>query len=90
MVTSAKMPFPGVDNRLFAARWAWRREANGDFVAGFTPKGTRERKEELSASAKKERSASEASARRSGARSKRAQKESAATARKDGAAADRR
>jgi hypothetical protein len=39
MVSSTKSPFPGVDGRVFAAKWAWRREAN-DFVAGFTFKGT--------------------------------------------------
>ncbi|GMI24556.1 hypothetical protein TeGR_g3140 [Tetraparma gracilis] len=42
IVTSAKMPFPGVDNRIFPARWAWRREQSGDFVAGFTYKGSNE------------------------------------------------
>jgi hypothetical protein len=40
MVTSAKSPFPGVDNRVYASKWAWRREENGTFVAGFTFKGT--------------------------------------------------
>ncbi|GMI38047.1 hypothetical protein TeGR_g2496 [Tetraparma gracilis] len=42
MVTSGKSPFPGVDDRVLAARWAWRREKNGDFVAGFTYKGSSE------------------------------------------------
>jgi hypothetical protein len=40
IVSSAKMPFPGVDNRVFAARWAWRRDESGGFLAGFTFKGT--------------------------------------------------
>jgi hypothetical protein len=40
MVSSAKSPFPGVDSRVLAAKWAWRRDANDDFVAGFTFKGT--------------------------------------------------
>ncbi|GMI35292.1 hypothetical protein TeGR_g2861 [Tetraparma gracilis] len=39
---SFKVPFPGIDNRVFASRWAWRREKTGDFVAGFTPKGLNE------------------------------------------------
>jgi hypothetical protein len=40
MITSQKSPFPGVDSRVYAAKWAWRREEDG-FVAGFTSKGTR-------------------------------------------------
>jgi hypothetical protein len=40
MVTSGKSPFPGVDSRVYAAKWAWRREKNGTFFAGFTFKGT--------------------------------------------------
>jgi hypothetical protein len=39
VVTSQKSPLPGVDSRIYAAKWAWRRFKNGDFVAGFTPKG---------------------------------------------------
>ncbi|GMI19234.1 hypothetical protein TeGR_g13668, partial [Tetraparma gracilis] len=41
-VTSAKSPFPGVDNRVYASKWSWRREENGAFVAGFTFKGSNE------------------------------------------------
>jgi hypothetical protein len=40
MVTALKSPFPGVDSRIFAPRWAWRREKDGDLVAGFSYKGT--------------------------------------------------
>jgi hypothetical protein len=39
-VNSIKIPFPGVNNRILAAKWAWRREENGVFVAGFASKGT--------------------------------------------------
>jgi hypothetical protein len=42
-VAPARMPFPGVDNRVFPARWAWRREKNETFVLGFTFKGKRQR-----------------------------------------------
>jgi hypothetical protein len=35
-VSSLKVPFPGVDNRVLATKWAWRREENNDIVAGFT------------------------------------------------------
>jgi hypothetical protein len=41
MVMSQKSSFPGVDNRLFASKWVWRRDENGDLVAGFTFKGER-------------------------------------------------
>jgi hypothetical protein len=40
MVVSTKVPFPGVDNRVFSAKRAWRREENGVLVVGFTFKGT--------------------------------------------------
>jgi hypothetical protein len=37
-VTSAKSPFPGIDGRIYATKWAWRRDKK-DLVAGFTFKG---------------------------------------------------
>jgi hypothetical protein len=42
-VTSQRLPFPGVKNRIFSAKWAWRREEDGTFVAGFTHKGKKPR-----------------------------------------------
>jgi hypothetical protein len=41
IVTSLKMPFPGVHNRVFPTKWVWRREKSGTLVAGLTFKGTR-------------------------------------------------
>jgi hypothetical protein len=35
--SSAKSP-PGIDDRVFEARWAWRRDEGGGYVAGFTYK----------------------------------------------------
>jgi hypothetical protein len=52
MISSLMIPFPGVDHRVYPARWAWRREENGAFVAGFTFKGAPRASE---ASAKEER-----------------------------------
>jgi hypothetical protein len=40
IVNSIKIPFPGIDSRVFVTKWVWRRERNGTFVAAFTSKGT--------------------------------------------------
>jgi hypothetical protein len=52
-VTSLKMGFPGVSNRVFPTRWQWRLEENDDFVAGFTFKGEPPPSRVSEASAKK-------------------------------------